>query len=187
MKYLAKALLITLIVGCSDTPNEQTAEEPKAAESTIIDTSAAAAPSPAPPPAENSGNQLKWWDSLLSDNPSTRRKAIDIYKDVRAHNKASAEHENSELLSGYLKTFFSTYPPDFMSAYVSMTEPERKTIRTDLAHEFYAAGQEYKSYLDEYFSNIQNSCDRCTDEETTLMKDIRQKVEADVKRAIETK
>lgn len=184
MKYLSNLLLLVLLTGCSEVPDEETQSEeqqvqetpvqpPTVDSNTVVDPSSAAAPI-------DSLNQLHWYDSLLSDNQAVRIEAINRYKDVRT--KPKTEFENSELLTGYLKTFLSAYPQDFLIAYSAMKPAERTTLLHDVAYEFYTAGNEYKSYLDEYFNNIESSCNTCSEEHKTMLKDIRQKVEADVKK-----
>lgn len=181
MKYIMKSLLLALIAGCADTPEEAPAEEPQVVETPTVDTNTIA-----PPPSlvDSSASQLYWWDSLISDDGSVRIEAMNKYKEVRSKNNKDTS-QNSEIVAGYVKTFFSSHPEEFLSVYTGMTEPERKTVQRDLTNEFYVAGAEYKSYLDEYFSNIQNSCDSCSDQEKTSLKDIRQKIEADVKKKID--
>lgn len=186
MKYLSSLLLLVLLIGCSEVPSEETQPEEQQVQETpvqppTVDSNTVVAQPSAVAPAD-SANQLHWYDSLLSDNQAVRIEAMNIYRDVRAKGKGTTEIENSELLTGYLKTFLSTYPQDFLTGYSGMAPAERNALLHDIAYEFYSAGAEYKSYLDEYFNNIQSSCISCSEEHKTLLKDIRQKVETDVKK-----
>lgn len=189
MKYLLKILLSGLIVGCAGNSDEptSTAETPSS-EPITVDTNTVVSPAPAEAtPTDSVNNQLGWWDSLISDDRNVRMNAINKYKELRAKSKGAADFEDAEMVRGFLKTFFSSHPDDFLAAYSGMTSEERKTSREDLAHGFYSAGSDYKSYLDEYFSNIQSSCDSCPDEHKVLLKDMRQKIESDVKKEVEKK
>jgi len=186
MKYLSKILLSVLIAGCAGNSDEPAATDPTpSSEPITVDTNTVVSPPAAEaPPTDSVNNQFGWWDSLISDNKTVRLEAMHKYKEVRAKSKGAAEFEDSEMIRGFLKTFFSAHPEDFLIVYGGMTAEEKKAAREDLAHGFYSAGSDYKSYLDEYFGNIQNSCDNCSDEQKVLLKDMRQKVESDVKKAV---
>lgn len=180
MKHLMKIFLLALVVSCADNENEpETSEEIKA----IPDSTMAAIPPADPEPELPAGEQIGWWDSLISENRDVRIEAMDRYKDVRAK-KAKSQFQDSELIPGFVKTFFSSNPEDFLSVYTDMTSKERETVVKDLASEFYIAGAEYKSYIEEYFGNIASSCTACTDQQKKHLEDIRKKVEADVAKKV---
>ena len=183
MKHFANIFLIAIVIGCAGTPDESAPiDTQQPANTTKPDT--AVADSPQSTLADTVYTEVYWWDSLISDNKALRIQAMNKYRAIRSKNK-KRDFENGEMISGYLKTFFSSHPVDFLEVYSDMKHTERKMVQEDIASTFYVAGEEFKSYLDEYFSNIQNSCNNCTHDQKAFLKDIRQNIEAYVKKKVE--
>jgi hypothetical protein len=160
MKYIT-AILLFVLVSCSESKPEP--------ESTI----------------DSSAVQLYWWDSLISDNKAVRIEAMNKYLEVRKKAESAKEFENGELISGYLKTFFSTHPSDFLDVYSTMKDEQQKELCEDIASTFQASGDDYKNDLDEYFTNIQNSCNDCSTEQKKLLMDLQQQIESEAKKTNE--
>jgi hypothetical protein len=113
-----------------------------------------------------------WLSDLLSDKEETRSAAFQRYMSVRD----TSVGETSELMTGYIKTFFSTYPKEFLTHYAEMSKRRKQNAIDDIAYEFYASGVNYKPDLDEYFRGIQNSCSDCSASQINTLKAIKQKI-----------
>jgi hypothetical protein len=119
-----------------------------------------------------------WLGDLLSDKKETRSAAFEKYMSVRD----TSDGETSELMTGYIKTFFSTYPKEFLTHYAMMSKRRKENAIDDVAYEFYASGDAYKADLDEYFQGIQNSCSECSASQMNTLKVVKQKIYDNVAR-----
>ena len=170
MKFL---LIIFLFAGCSDNPdnNEQQAEDtPVVPIEPIEDTSNVG--------VDSTQIRFGWLDSLQSDNASSRLAAFKRYKKERQ----TSDGDASEMLAGYMKTYFYSRPKEFLSSYAFMNQSERIKIQGDIAEGIYASSdKQYQRDIDEYFGDIAKSCEDCSADLKKLLKDFKTKVEVRAK------
>ena len=113
-----------------------------------------------------------WLSNLLSDKKETRSAAFKKYLAVRD----TSDGAESEIMTGYIKTYFSTYPKDFLTQFSTMNTREKQYAIEDIAYEFYASGTNYKIDLDEYFDGITKSCTDCPAALLNTLKAVKQRI-----------
>jgi hypothetical protein len=166
MKKIFATASVLFILSCNQgkTPDEDIPAENSAAESVP------------PPPSDTTvmkfSDEEVWLSNLLSDKKDTRSAAFKKYLSVR-----DTSRNVSDLMRGYVKTYFSTYPNEFLSEYGGLKNREQEKIVDDIAHEFRAAGDDYKTDLDQYFEGITNSCTNCSADLLHALKSIKQKID----------
>lgn len=166
MKKIFVIAAVLFIVSCNQgkTPDEDIPVENSATESVP------------PPPSDTTvmkfSDEEVWLSNLLSDKQQTRSAAFKKYLSVR-----DTSGNVSDLMTGYVKTYFSTYPKEFLSEYGGLKNREQEKIVDDIAHEFRAAGNNYKTDLDQYFEGITNSCIDCSADMLNTLKGIKQKID----------
>lgn len=170
---MKKIIVITaawLVLSCNEnkTPGKNAPAE---------STSAEAVPAP---PSDSTvmkfSDEELWLSNLLSDKKETRETAFKKYLSVRD----TSDGEESEIMTGYIKTYFSTYPKEFLTQYAAMSQREKQHAIEDIAYEFYASGTNYKVDLDEYFDGITKSCTDCSADVLNALKDVKKRIYNDV-------
>ena len=123
-----------------------------------------------------SSDEENWLSGLLSDNKETREAAFKKYIVIRD----TTRNRISEIMAGYIRTYFSTHPKEFLSQYTSLKSGQQKKVTDDIASEFRASGANYKADLDQYFQDIQNSCTDCAPNLLKAFKNLKQNIQKEL-------
>jgi hypothetical protein len=170
MKKIVVLSAAWIILSCNQakTPEKNTPAESSPAETVPT------------PPSDSTvmkfSDEEMWLSNLLSDKKETREAAFKKYLAVRD----TSDGAKSQIMTGYIKTYFSTYPKEFLIQYTAMSKREKQHALEDIAYEFYASGTNYKVDLDEYFSGITKSCTDCSAGLLNTLRDVKQRIYKDV-------
>ena len=121
-------------------------------------------------------DEENWLSGLLSDKKETREAAFKKYIVIRD----TTRNRISEIMAGYIRTYFSTHPKEFLSLYTSLKSGQQKKVTDDIASEFRASGANYKADLDQYFQDIQNSCTDCAPNLLKAFKNLKQNIQKEL-------
>lgn len=171
MRCIKFLLIIFLFASCSDNNEQQEQDVPVVPIEPIVEDTSNAG-------VDSTQVRLGWLDSLQSDNASSRLAAFKRYKKERQ----TSDGDASEMLAGYMKTYFYSHPKEFLSSYGFMSQSERIKVQSDIAEGIYkSSDKQYKRDIDEYFGDITKSCEDCSADLKKLLTDFKTKVEVRVK------
>lgn len=89
-------------------------------------------------------------EKLMSENEAEREFYFKVYRKI----SLQADGALSEVLGGYIKTFFELYPDFCISQYATFDTTEQNILIDNIAYEFYASGIDYQTDIDSYFNQI---------------------------------
>ncbi len=90
---------------------------------------------------------FKCLEKLMSESEEEREFYFKVYRKI----SLQADGALSEILGGYIKTFFELYPDFCINQYSTFNKNEKNILIDNIAYEFYASGSEYQTDIDAYF------------------------------------
>jgi hypothetical protein len=116
-------------------------------------------------------------DSIDDDNLNTRKFFFQVYRVIAKKSDGAL----GEVVGSYTKSYFQTFPIEALYNFKNLPSPEQKLFIDNLAFEFYASGTDYKADIDNFFSSIYSSCEKCK-AETEILERIKNDLIVEVSR-----
>ncbi|MFC0878858.1 hypothetical protein ACE01N_19840 [Saccharicrinis sp. FJH2] len=122
-------------------------------------------------PSDNE-ETFKCLEKLMSDDKKEREYYFQVYRKI----SRQADGALSEVLGGYIKTFFELNPDFCLSQYMDFDNIEKNIMIDNIAFEFYASGIDYENDIDSYFQRTTKRLQSNSKEYKNTLSEIKTKV-----------
>ena len=111
-------------------------------------------------------------EKLMSENKAEREYYFKVYRKI----SLQADGALSEVLGGYIKTFFELNPDFCISQFTALDTTEQNILIDNIAYEFYASGIDYQTDIDAYFNKTNENLKITSSKSKQTLIEIKSKV-----------